>query len=101
MSAQESLEQADHAKEASSENKKIALLIAIIALCLALSETLGKGAQTESIGKNAEPANLWSFFQAKTSRRTTVQPPAEGLRITAPTIADEAQQAAALKQVDD
>ncbi len=28
-------------------NKKIALLIAVIALCPALSETLGKGAQTE------------------------------------------------------
>ena len=58
MSAHESMEQADQAKEASSENRKIALLIAIIALCLALSETLGKGAQTESISKNVEASNL-------------------------------------------
>ena len=49
MSAHESMEQADQAKEASSENRKIALLIAVIALFLALSETLGKGAQTEAI----------------------------------------------------
>ena len=54
MSAQESMEQADHAKEASEENRNIALLIAVIALCLALSETLGKGAQTESIAKNVK-----------------------------------------------
>ena len=54
MSAHESMEQAEHAEEASGENRKIALLIAVIALCLALSETLGKGAQTESISKNVE-----------------------------------------------
>ena len=46
MSAHESMEQAEHAEHASGSNKKIALLIAVIALFLALSETLGKGAQT-------------------------------------------------------
>jgi hypothetical protein len=101
MSAHESMEQAEQAKEASGENKKIALLIAVIALCLALSETLGKGAQTESISKNIEAANLWSFFQAKTIRRTSVQTAADALKITAPSIADEAQKAAAMKQVED
>jgi len=42
MSAHESMEQAEHAEHASGENRKIALLIAVIALFLALSETLGK-----------------------------------------------------------
>lgn len=101
MSAHESMEQADHATEASSENRRIALLIAVIALFLALSETLGKGAQTESISLNIEAANYWSFFQAKTIRRTTVQTAAESLKITAPTINDEAAKAAAMKQIDD
>jgi len=101
MSAHESMEQSEHAREASGENKRIALMIAIIALCLALSETLGKGAQTESIGKNIEAANLWSFFQAKTIRRTAVQTAAEELKITAPSIADATQKAAAMKQIDD
>ena len=101
MSAHESMEQADQAKEASGENKRIALLIAIIALCLALSETLGKGAQTESISKNIEAANYWSFFQAKSIRRTAVQTAAEGLKITVPSITDEAQKAAAQKQIDE
>jgi hypothetical protein len=73
MSAHESMEHAEHAEHASGSNKNIALLIAVIALFLALSETLGKGAQTESISKNVEASNLWAFFQAKSIRRTVVQ----------------------------
>ena len=99
MSAHESMEQADQAKEASHENRNIALLIAIIALCLALSETLGKGAQTESIAKNVEASNLWAFFQAKSIRRTTVQTAAEQAKLAAP--GDGAMKAALQKQIDD
>ena len=101
MSAHESMEQADQAKEASSENRKIALLIAIIALCLALSETLGKGAQTESISKNVEASNLWAFFQAKSIRRTTVQTAAEQGKLSLGAAGDDAAKAAVQKQIDD
>jgi hypothetical protein len=101
MSAQESMEHAEHAEHASSENKKIALLIAVIALCLALSETLGKGAQTEAISMNVEASNLWAFFQAKTIRRTTVQTAAEAVGINLGSIGDDAARAAAQKQIDD
>ena len=101
MSAHESMEQADHAKEASNENKKIALLIAVIALCLALSETLGKGAQTESISMNVQASNLWAFFQAKTIRRTVVQTAAEQGRLGLSAAGDDAARAAAQKQIDD
>ena len=101
MSAHESMEQADQAKEASNENKKIALLIAVIALCLALSATLGKGAQTESISKNVEASNLWAFFQAKSIRRTVVQTAAEQGKLGLSTAGDDASKAAAQKQIDD
>jgi hypothetical protein len=101
MSAHESMEQADQAKEASNENKRIALLIAVIALCLALSETLGKGAQTESIAKNVEASNLWAFFQAKTIRRTLVQTAAEQSRLGLGSFSDDAAKTAAQKQIDD
>jgi len=101
MSAHESMEQADHAKEASEENRNIALLIAVIALCLALSETLGKGAQTESISKNVEASNLWAFFQAKTIRRTTVQTAAEQAKLGIGTAADDTAKAAVQKQIDE
>jgi uncharacterized protein HemX len=99
MSAHESMEHAEHAEHASGENKKIALLIAVIALCLALSETLGKGAQTETIARNVEASNLWAFFQAKSIRRTTVLTAAEQTKLTLPS--DAAARAAAQKQIDE
>ncbi len=101
MGAHESMEHAEHAEHASSSNKRIALLIALIALCLAFSETLGKGAQTESIAKNVEASNLWAFFQAKTIRRTTVQAAAEHLKIASASLPDDAAKAVAAKQIDD
>ena len=101
MGAHESMEHAEHAEHASGSNKSIALLIAVIALFLALSETLGKGAQTEALSKNVEASNLWAFFQAKTIRRTILQASAEGLKINQPSAADDAQKAAIAKQIDD
>jgi hypothetical protein len=101
MSAHESMEQAEHTKEAAGENRKIALLIAVIALCLALSETLGKGAQTESIGKNVEASNLWAFFQAKSIRRTVVQTASDQAKLGVGAVGDAAAKAALQKQIDD
>src|ERR1700694_3225823 len=100
MSAHESLEQAEDTEHAAGENKKIALLIAVIALFLALSETLGKGAQTESISKNVEASNLWAFFQAKTIRRTVVQAVSDEARLSLGTVGDDAAKAALQKQID-
>src|SRR6195952_5892558 len=101
MSAHESMEQADQAKEASSENRKIALLIAVIALCLALSETLGKGAQTESISKNVEASNLWAFFRATSIRRTVVEATSDQARLSLGVMGDDAAKAALQKQIEE
>jgi len=101
MSAHESMEQAEHAEHASSENRKIALLIAVIALFLALSETLGKGAQTESIARNVEASNLWAFFQAKSIRRTVVQTAADQARLNSASAGEDAARAALQKQIED
>src|SRR6202795_2220548 len=101
MSAHESMEQADNAKEAAGENRRIALLIAVIALCLALSETLGKGAQTESISKNVEASNLWAFFQAKSIRHTVVQTAADQSKLSLGAVGEDAARAAAQKQIED
>ena len=100
MSAHESMEQAEHTEHAAGENKKIALLIAVIALCLALSETLGKGAQTESISKNVEASNLWAFFQAKSIRRTVVEAVSEQAKLSLGVMGDDAAKAALQKQID-
>ncbi|WP_456620773.1 MULTISPECIES: DUF4337 domain-containing protein [unclassified Bradyrhizobium] len=101
MSAHESMEHAEHAEHASGSNKKIALLIAVLALFLAISETLGKGAQTESISKNVEAANLWAFFQAKTIRRTVVLTASEQGKLALAGTTDEALKPVLQKQVED
>jgi len=68
---------------ADPSNKKIALLIAVLALVLAFSETLGKSAQTAALSLNIEASNLWAFFQAKTIRQTVLRTAAEQTAITA------------------
>jgi uncharacterized protein DUF4337 len=58
-------------------NKKVALLISVLAVVLAFAETLGKGAQTNGLASNIEASNLWAFYQAKTIRMTTLRTAAE------------------------
>ena len=67
---------------ADPSHKKVALLIAVLALILAFAETLAKGAQTTALSTNIEAANLWAFFQAKTIRMTAVRTAAEAGEIT-------------------
>src|SRR6476660_4966645 len=86
---------------ADSFNKKIALLISVLALFLALAETLGKSSQTEGISLNIRASDTWNFFQAKTIRQTTLRTAAQAITTEAGTIADEARKAALLKQADD
>ena len=57
-------------------NKRVALLIAVLALFLAFSETMGKSAQTAALNSQIEASNLWNFFQAKNIRRTSTSSPA-------------------------
>jgi hypothetical protein len=62
-----------------SSNKKIALLVAILAAFLAISEMGGKSAQTEVLTQHVEATNMWTFFQAKTVRQTVIRTAAEAL----------------------
>jgi Domain of unknown function (DUF4337) len=98
--AHESLEQAEHAEHAAHSNRKIALVIAILALFLSLSEMLGKSAQTEAIGANVEASNLWAFFQAKTVRMTLVRTATEQLKVTAEAASDPATRTGMEKQIE-
>jgi hypothetical protein len=79
---------------AQNQNRKIALLIAVIALLLAISETLGKSAL------NIKASDTWNFFQAKTIRQTTLRTAAEALAVEIATRPDDAYKAAMSKQVD-
>lgn len=96
----EAHEHAEHIEHVASSNKKIALLIAVIALFLAFAQTLAKSAQTAAISDNVEAANLWAFFQAKTIRQTSLRTSAEMAKLNLPLIADPAVKAAEEKQID-
>jgi hypothetical protein len=62
-----------HGAPHGTENKGVALLIAILALFLAIAEVGAKSAQTEALNNNVQAANLWSFFQARTIRQTQLR----------------------------
>ena len=64
-------------------NKGVALLISVLALVLAFSETLGKSAQTAALSYNIEASNLWAFYQSKTIRRASLRTAAEQMRLLA------------------
>lgn len=98
--AHEHAELAEQVEHVASSNKKIALLIAVIALLLAFSETLGKSAQTAALSDNVEASNLWAFFQAKTIRITTLRTAAETRKIDADVTPDTNLKTALTKQVE-
>ncbi len=104
MSAHENLEHAEHAQHAAHEgghNKQIALIISVLALFLAFSETFGKSSQTAALNFQIEASNLWNFFQAKNIRRTAIIVASESAKIDLATAPDEARKALIAKQIDE
>jgi hypothetical protein len=97
----EQLEYAEHAKHAAHANKQIALLIAILALFLAISEMLGKSANTEAITLNIKVSDTWNFFQAKTIRRTVVLAAADEMKAGLPAVGNSTAKEAMNKQIDE
>jgi Domain of unknown function (DUF4337) len=89
-----------HGPSIEGSNKYVALLIAVLALFLAFSEMLGKNAEKASMQANIEANNLWSFFQAKTIRRSLAQNLVELAEMDAVGLSEDARKAAVAKQVD-
>jgi len=100
MSAHENMEHAEHAEHAAHSNKGIALLISVLALFLAFSETLGKSAQTTAITLNVTSNDLWAFFQAKTIRMTVLSTASEQLQVVADTNENAAAKASMTKTIE-
>jgi hypothetical protein len=98
--AHEQLEHAEHIQHAAGENRNIAMLIAVLALFLSFSETLGKSAQTEGMDANVKSADTWAFSQAKDIRRTTVLAAADQTALLTAGVTDPTAKAAADKQID-
>lgn len=84
----------EHAHIQHANDKRTALLIAVLALFLALVETGAKSAQTDAITRNVEAANLWAYFQARTVRQTTVRTAAEQAELQKATTTDPSARAA-------
>ena len=80
-------------------NKKVALLIAVLALFLSVSEMLGKSAQTAALNHQIEASDMWSFFQAKNVRRTATEIASDQARLSLPSVTDPGQKAAIEKQI--
>lgn len=89
-----------HIEPPEGGNKRVALLIAVLALLLALSEIGGKQAQNEAIAKNIDASNLWAFFQAKTIRGTTLRTAAEAMEIDLAGATDPAVRERLQKRID-
>ena len=83
------------------ENKRIAILISVLALFLAIAETLGKSAQTHALSFNVEASNLWAFYQAKTIRKTTLETAAEQMEVDVQLAKDAAVKDLLAKRVKD
>ena len=79
--AHEATHEAAHSGNRNS--KLIGLLISVLALFLAVSEMLGKSAQTHALALNIEASDTWNFFQAKTIRQTVLRTNLEGLKLQA------------------
>jgi len=96
--AHEQMEQAEKAEH--TEDRRIALVIAILALFLSFSETLGKSAQTETISANVKLSDTWAYFQAKDIRKTVVNAAADETILLAATQTDAVAKATIDKQVE-
>ena len=84
----------------SKANKRIALLIGVLALLLAFSEILGKNAEQDALSRNIEASNLWAFFQAKTIRGTTLRTAADAMEVELAGATDPAVRESLQKRID-
>ena len=101
MSAHEAHEHAEQAEEASHHNRGIALLIAVLALFLAFSETLGKSAQTAALSDTVRASDTWAFYQARNVRQTVVSTAKQQLELELRTWMDPDAKTAATKKAEE
>jgi hypothetical protein len=97
----EAIEKAHEGERVEGFNKRIALVIAVLALFLSFSETLGKSAQMEAIDANVKSSDTWTFFQAKDIRRMVAITAADQTTLLAASVNDPAAKAAIDNKIDE
>lgn len=85
--------------EFNERNKRIGILIAVLAGVLAFTEAGGQNASSDALRGTIEASNTWAFFQAKTIRMTTLRTQARDLELTAMGMALGAQRDEVAKQI--
>lgn len=85
----------------STANKRMALVIAVLALFLSFAEMAGKGAQTAALDYQMDASELWGFFQAKNIRRTSNLIAVEQAQLALPGVADPGRRATIEKQIEE
>ncbi len=70
-------------------NKRIGLMIAIMAGCLAFSEMAARNAAMDVIRETVEASDTWSFYQAKTIRAAMLRADAQALQVQAAGLAQK------------
>ena len=78
--AHESLEHAAEGHESGRRNKRAAIIIAIMAALLALTEFAEKDAQTSYLANHIAVSDIWAQYQAKAIRRTILEAEVESLQ---------------------
>jgi hypothetical protein len=91
---------AETAVEAKEKDRRAALVIAILALLLALSEAGAKRAQHLSTESDIEASDLFNFYQAKRIRSTVVETASELLEAQKAAVGDANAQAAFDKRIE-
>lgn len=84
-----------------SEDKKVALIIAILALFLALAEAGAKNAEHRSTEQNIESSDLFNFYQAKKLRSTIAETAVQAFEVERLAATDPKAQEAFERQIGD
>jgi hypothetical protein len=75
--AHERLEQVTEGHESRGHTRRAAVIIAVMAACLALTEFAEKDAQTSFLSSHIAASDIWAQYQAKSVRRTVLSSEAE------------------------
>jgi hypothetical protein len=87
--------------ELNERNKRIGILIAVMAGVLAFAEAGGSNASADALRGTVELSNTWAFFQAKTIRMTTLKAQADSLELLTAEMQPGAQREAVTKTIAD
>ncbi|MBF0260705.1 MAG: DUF4337 domain-containing protein [Magnetococcales bacterium] len=90
-----------HDEDAGKRNRRIAILISLIACLLAIVEIGANSSQHNALAANIEASNLWAFYQAKTIRMTQTKTSADMLEAMLPRGIPSDQAAAWTKKIDE